>query len=347
MSFSEKGKNEGILRKEGSSLISPRVIKPNSQRTVDEMRSHIAKLKSELETEKSKNRQVHRDKISEIKQLKESWDKDKEHCLEIALSKLTHQKELEQQKLRDALHKEKDIEIRQLIRYKEDEFKQLRTQFSEEKEDAVKVALELQKKALAEQFPQHPGSGSTALVVKLQREIKALKDAKKELEEHLRIKSKADLEKAAEIRRLQNDHEQEVGRLIKDAKLEAARDLHQLKKAEEALHVKQQQITEKDLMVGRLVLEREGKLARGSGGVRGGTPNSTGYADGMTMMTAGVVDGRSSPKDRFDSANHNDPDDELRESTSRSRSSSLEQLGVFEDDDEYEVSVTNMLSLFQ
>ena len=34
-----------------------------NRRTMDEMRQHIGKLKSELETERTKNKQTHRDKV--------------------------------------------------------------------------------------------------------------------------------------------------------------------------------------------------------------------------------------------------------------------------------------------
>ena len=34
-----------------------------NRRTVDEMRQHIAKLKSDLEAERTKNKQAHRDKV--------------------------------------------------------------------------------------------------------------------------------------------------------------------------------------------------------------------------------------------------------------------------------------------
>ena len=37
-----------------------------NRRTVDEMRQHIAKLKSELETERAKNKQTHRDKVCRL-----------------------------------------------------------------------------------------------------------------------------------------------------------------------------------------------------------------------------------------------------------------------------------------
>ena len=37
-----------------------------NRRTMDEMRQHIAKLKSELETERAKNKQTHRDKVCQL-----------------------------------------------------------------------------------------------------------------------------------------------------------------------------------------------------------------------------------------------------------------------------------------
>ena len=68
----------------------------------------------------------------------------------------------------------------------------MRVRFSQEKEDAVKTALELQKKALSEQQTAlrdsalsptlgRPTSGNSALIVKLQREIKTLRDQNREV----------------------------------------------------------------------------------------------------------------------------------------------------------------------
>ena len=37
-----------------------------NRRTVDEMRQHIAKLKSDLEAERAKNKQAHRDKVCPV-----------------------------------------------------------------------------------------------------------------------------------------------------------------------------------------------------------------------------------------------------------------------------------------
>ena len=74
----------------------------------------------------------------------------------------------------------------------EEEIRDMRVRFSQEKEDAVKTALELQKKALSEQQTAlrdsalsptlgRPTSGNSALIVKLQREIKTLRDQNREV----------------------------------------------------------------------------------------------------------------------------------------------------------------------
>ena len=230
----------------------------NTQRTIEEMRTHIAKLKSDLESERSKNKQLYRDKVAEVKQAKDTVEKDKEYVLQQLQVKLEQEKQTELQKLRESLHKDRDTQIRQLHRYKDDELKQLRTQFSFDKEDGIKVALEMQKKALSDvrdQSPSRPTSGSnSALIVKFQRENRQLKDSVKNLEEQLQQKTVSDSEKAAEIRRMHKEHQEELNRLVKEHKDDAQKDMEQLKKA---LELKQQELLEKEGQIRKLSLDRD------------------------------------------------------------------------------------------
>lgn len=212
----------------------------NSQRTIDEMRSHIAKLKSELDSEKAKYKQLYRDKIAEIRQTKDKCEQDKEHALSHIQIKLEQEKLADLNKLREHLNKEKDTELRQLLRYKEDELKQIKTQMSIEKDDSIKVAMEMQKRALTEQREltspagaPRPSSGSnSALIIRLQREMKQLKDSKRDLEEQLRVRTSADSEKAVELRKMKKEHRAEITRLVKEHKQEGQRDMQQLRKME-------------------------------------------------------------------------------------------------------------------
>ena len=196
----------------------------NMQRMVEEMRQHIAKLKLELDSERAKNKQLHRDKISEMKQMKEACDKEKEHALHTLDSKLLQEKHISLQKQKDTLNKERDQEIRQILRTRDDEIKQNRLTTSKEKEEAVKVALELQKKAMAEQHSNggpmshvRPGSGNSVLIIKLQREIKVLKENSKDLEERLKLKTESEADKSEQLRKIHINYETQIAQLIQDS----------------------------------------------------------------------------------------------------------------------------------
>ena len=116
--------------------------------------------------------------MSELRQLRESCEREKEHALAVAKDRLTELKNGELQKLRDTLGKDRDQEIRVLNKHNEELVQRLKADVGHEKDDAVKVALELQKKALSEQrdLVASPGTTSSALVVRLQRENKQLKE---------------------------------------------------------------------------------------------------------------------------------------------------------------------------
>ena len=193
----------------GSKPASPRVpVKAVSiQRTVEEMRQHIAKLKAELDAEKARNKQIHRDKVTEIRNVKEAFEKDREHRFHSTQLKYEHEKQAELNRLREEIKKEKDYEIRQLLRENEETIKQLKTQFAEEKDEAVQTALDLHRKSAD---PFGSGSGNSALVVKLQREIKSLKESKKDLEGQLDAKRQSEDEKSVEIKKLKRDYEEKI-----------------------------------------------------------------------------------------------------------------------------------------
>jgi hypothetical protein len=130
-------------------------------------------------------------------------------------SKFEQNKKSDSQRQREQLNKEQDQYIRQLRRQHQDDLKQLKEQLHAEKEEAIKVALELHGKT---QPPQRdvpccnnshsrPGSNS-AIIVKLQREIIALKDEKKQLEEKYRLNCISEAEKSEEIRQMKREHEE-------------------------------------------------------------------------------------------------------------------------------------------
>ena len=240
---------------------SPRLELPrnkkaiNNQRTMDEMRAHIAKLKNELESEKARYKQLHRDKVSEIRQTKEGCERDREYALQQLGVKLDQEKLHELNRQREQLSKEKDTELRQLLKQKEEDVRHAKSQAAQEKENGIKVALEMQKKALTEQrefclspngsmsssgmsgapgaTPPTGTASNSALIVRFQREIKQLKDSKKETEEQLKMRTAADNEKTTELRRIRRQHQAEMAKLVKEYKQDGQRDMQMLRRAEE------------------------------------------------------------------------------------------------------------------
>ena len=61
-----------------------------SNRTAEEMRTHITQLKAELDIERAKNKQQHRDKVMEMKALRDSCEADRESAIEVATNRLVH-----------------------------------------------------------------------------------------------------------------------------------------------------------------------------------------------------------------------------------------------------------------
>ena len=241
---------------------SPGVKVENPQKIIEQMRKHISKLKVELEAEKFKNKQSHRDKVSEIKQIKEECNKLKEEALETLQVKTEQSNQNKIQKLRETLNREKDNEIRQILRYKDEEIKEIKASFSQEKEDAIKVSLELQKKALLEQTGRdtpvnRPSSGNSALIVKYQRELKTLKDTRKTLEEQLRVRTNEFIDKETEIRNLKQQHDIEISRLRRETELEEIAEAQGMKKVEEDLQAMDQELCLKNSLIARLKQEKQ------------------------------------------------------------------------------------------
>ncbi|ELU13742.1 hypothetical protein CAPTEDRAFT_47766, partial [Capitella teleta] len=98
-----------------------------------------------LDAERSKCRQLHRDKVSELKQVQEACKDEKERAIACAQNKWQQDKASELQRLRDSLHKEHDLEVRQMLKEREEDMRELKFQLIQENQESLKAALELQR----------------------------------------------------------------------------------------------------------------------------------------------------------------------------------------------------------
>lgn len=221
---------------------------------MDDLRRHNNKLKSDLEAERGKVRQVLRDKSAELKRIQDNFEKEKQKAIELATKRLTNEHAAELRKVRENTAKEKDNELRQVLKFKEEEVKTMRQQISDEKEKNRHAEEEL-RRVLVDRSKE--GEDHTEIERKLRSEIAALKEQKQKAEEMYRVKCSADNEKAELIRRMKADHEIELQKFVKDSKRESIHSLQQRRLTEKALEEKAQELAYKDHLARKLEAEKD------------------------------------------------------------------------------------------
>lgn len=98
----------------------------HSLRGDDEYRRRCHKLKSELEAERDKVKAIHRDKIEEMRQIREYYEEERKLEHAALKKKLEEEKQREVSKLKEELMKVKDYELQQVLKYKEDQLRHYR-----------------------------------------------------------------------------------------------------------------------------------------------------------------------------------------------------------------------------
>ncbi|XP_032236492.2 peripheral-type benzodiazepine receptor-associated protein 1 isoform X2 [Nematostella vectensis] len=224
----------------------------STRKTVEEQRRLISKLKAELELERTKLKQVHRDKTNEIKRNHENFERDRQRAIESVTKRLHGEHSVELRRVRDSITKEKDNELRQIVKFKDEECKALKAQITEEK-DKNKRLEEENRRQLVEKSRDETGDFER----RLRNEIHDLKEQKRKAEESLRLKTAADFEKAELIRRMKSEHEREVNELIRQSKREVAKEFQQIRDVEKALEEKNNELAFKDQLTRKLEAEKE------------------------------------------------------------------------------------------
>lgn len=228
---------------------------PSSRKTnLEELRRHNAKLRSDLEAERGKVRQVVRDKSAEVKRIQENFEKEKQKAIELATKRLTNEHAAEIRKVRENTAKEKDNELRQVMKFKEEEVKTMKQQIAEEREKNRSAEEEL-RRVLVDKGRE--GEDRSEIERKLRNEIAALKEQKQRADEMYRVKVAADNEKAETIRRLKAEHEIELQKFVKDTKRESIHSLQQRRLTERALEEKAHELAFKDHLAKKLEAEKD------------------------------------------------------------------------------------------
>lgn len=223
----------------------------NLKRTNDELRQHISRLKAELEIEKAKSKQIHRDKVADIKRLKDEFDKEKIVAHGSVLDKLKNEHEVEIKKLKDSLQKEKEVEIKQILKFKDEELRTTKKILQEDKDFSLREQEEKLKRGFV------INKTNNDIEIKLRQELNECRKQKQQFEDLCKQKSAAELEKSELIRQLKDEHEKENQRVLRDARIQIARNVHELKNAQRALAEKEQEMIKRELELTRLEEQKE------------------------------------------------------------------------------------------
>uniref|UniRef100_A0A8C5R0U6 TSPO associated protein 1 n=1 Tax=Leptobrachium leishanense TaxID=445787 RepID=A0A8C5R0U6_9ANUR len=130
-----------------NSCFSP---KKSDRFNVEDLKKELDHLKRELENEKSRSQESQRKYISEHKRQKDSSEKEKQKLVDDLNSKWEKQKIRELQHLKETVLRDRELEIRQLLRRKEEQLKEYQSFLQKDRDVVVRHAKELQKQLTAE-----------------------------------------------------------------------------------------------------------------------------------------------------------------------------------------------------
>lgn len=231
-------------------------LSAKDRKLFEELTKQIEKLKTDLEAEKQKLRQVHRDKVLELKAKQEEFDKKLERALEVQARKRETDKQVDLKAVEEKIKKQKEREIKNIWRLKEDEIKRLKRQFAREKEESIKETIENERKKSVEKV--HEGEDIlTAKITQLTKDIFALNEHNTKLEEQIKHLTQENHEKIELMRRMKKEHEAKIETLVKQYKSDAMRETAKLKLAERRIHEKEQHLSLIEHKADMANLERE------------------------------------------------------------------------------------------
>lgn len=117
---------------------------------LEEQRRELEKLRAELEAERARSRAERRRFATQARQLRESAEQERQQLADHLRSKWEARRLRELRQLQEEVQREREAEIRQLLRWKEAELRQLQQVLHQERDGVVRQARELQRQLAQE-----------------------------------------------------------------------------------------------------------------------------------------------------------------------------------------------------
>ncbi|XP_028383454.1 RIMS-binding protein 3B-like [Phyllostomus discolor] len=135
----------------GGGRATPKKLGPTPTTAVlEEQRRELEKLRVELEAERARGRTERRRAAAQARQLREAAERERQQLVDHLRSKWEAQSCRELRQLQEEMLREREAEIRQLLRWKEAEMRQLQQLLHRDRDSVVRQARELQRQLAAE-----------------------------------------------------------------------------------------------------------------------------------------------------------------------------------------------------
>lgn len=212
-------------------------LDPASARLVNELQKQVTKLKSDIEAEKRKCRNLAQDHLVELKRLREEQERRLNSCLDAMNQRKNNEKAMEIKKLEEQWQRMKESEIKALQRAKLDELRSLEQQLQAQFDGKLRYSIEQERRlAFDEAQAQLPSEDElVARETKLAKEVFSLGGENSRLEDQVRNLVQENRSQIELIRQMKREHELEIENILKKNKTEAARDNARLKLGEQII----------------------------------------------------------------------------------------------------------------
>lgn len=116
----------------------------------DEHKRQLERLQAELEAERLRSQELCRHFAAETRKMKEAAERDRQLLAKRLHSRLEQQQARELQRLRELNQRQREVEIRQLLRSKEAELHKVQEVLQQQRDEAIRQARDLQQQLAKE-----------------------------------------------------------------------------------------------------------------------------------------------------------------------------------------------------
>lgn len=175
----------------------------------DELRSHVTKLRNQLEAEKGNLKQAHRQKVLDIRNVREQEQKKALATIIELKKKFQEEKIKEIESLRETISQKLELEKNKCLKVKDTEMTKLRQELDVKEKMLNKLLSQTNQKTSNDQIN-----------VKLLDELSELRSTKRQLEESLSQATVIEKHHSENLKKLCSSYESELVRVRREAHME-------------------------------------------------------------------------------------------------------------------------------